>query len=88
MPIRTVEVVIALIGGGFALAANLVYFTMIGQINQKVPDRQKVDLISWGPEVKKKHRALYPDSKLVSVVNALTWLVVVSFLVLIWFNFH
>ena len=81
-------IVVALIGGGFALAANLVAFTMIDQINQRVPDGQKVDLFFWGTGIKKRHQTLYPDSKLVLVINTLTGLMVVSFLVLCWFVLH
>jgi hypothetical protein len=83
MPIKMI--VVALIGGVFALSANLLAFTMIDQINQKVPEGQKVHWFFWGTEIKKKHRALYPDGKLVSVLNILTWLLVAAFLVECWF---
>jgi hypothetical protein len=78
-------IVIALIGGAFALAANLLAFTIIDQINQKVPEGQKVHWFFWGTEIKKKHRAFYPHSKLVSVLNILTLLLVATFLVECWF---
>jgi hypothetical protein len=78
-------IVIALIGGGFALAANFVAFEMIDQINRKVPNQQKVDLFRWGSGIKKQHRNLYPDSKLASATNILTWLTLVCFLLLSWF---
>ena len=81
-------IVVALIGGGFALAANLVAFAIIDQINQKVPEGQKVDWFFWGTGIKKTHQTLYPDSKLVLAINILTWLMVVSFLVLCWFVLH
>ena len=81
-------IVVALIGGVFALAANLRAFTIIDQINQKVPEGQKVDWFFWGTEIKKRHRALYPDSKLVPGLNILTWLLVATFLVECWFVLH
>ncbi len=81
-------VVVALIGGAFALAANLVAVTMIDQINRKVPEGQKVHWLFWGTEIKKKHRAIYPDSKLVPAINGLTWLMAACFLVLCWFVLH
>jgi len=81
-------VVVALIGGAFALVANLVAFTMIDQINRKVPEGLKVHWLFWGTEIKKKHRAIYPDSKLVSVINGLTWPMAACFLVLCWFVLH
>jgi hypothetical protein len=81
-------IVVALLGGVFALAANLLAFTIIEQINQKVPEEQKVHWFFWGTEIKKKHRALYPRSKLVSVLNILTCLLVVTFLVECWFVLH
>ena len=54
---------------------------MIEQINHKVPEGEKVHWFFWGTEIKKRHHALYPDSKLVPVLNTLTWLMVASFLV-------
>jgi hypothetical protein len=81
-------IVVALIGGVFALTANLLAFTMIDRINQKVPEGQKVHWFFWGTEIKKKHRALYPDSKLVPLLNILTWLLVAAFLVECWFVLH
>jgi hypothetical protein len=81
-------IVVALLGGAFALAANLLAFTIIDQINQKVPEGQKVHWFFWGTEIKKKHSALYPHSKLVSVLNILTWLLVATFLVECWFVLH
>lgn len=81
-------IVMGLLGGAFALSANLVAFAMIEQINQKVPEGEKVHWFFWGTEIKKRHQALYPDSKLVPVINALTWQMVASFLVLCWFILH
>jgi hypothetical protein len=81
-------IVIALIGGGFALAANLVAFEMIDQINRKVPNEQKVVLFRWGSGIKKQHRALYPDSRLASAMNSLAWLTLLCFLILSWFVVH
>jgi hypothetical protein len=81
-------IVVGLLGGAFALSANLVAFEMIEQINHKVPEGEKVHWFFWGTEIKKRHHALYPDSKLVPVLNTLTWLMVASFLVGSWFVLH
>jgi len=82
----SIELVVGgLVVGRLALAANLVAFAMIEQINQKVSEGQNVDCFFWGTEIKKRHQALYPDSKLVSVLNSLTFTMAASFLVLCWF---
>ncbi len=81
-------IVVALLGGAFALAANLLAFTIIDQINQKVPEGQKFRWFFWGTEIKKKRHPLYPHSKLVSVLNILAWLLVATFLVECWFILH
>jgi hypothetical protein len=36
-------IIVNLIGGAFALAANLVAYAIIGQINQKVPEGERVE---------------------------------------------
>ena len=88
MSLNLKMIVLGLIGGTFALAANLIAFTIIGQINQRVPDDQQVDFFLWGTEIRKKHRALYPDSKLVLAMNICGSLMVVTFLVLSWVVLH
>jgi hypothetical protein len=81
-------IVVGLLGGAFALSANLVAFAMIEQINEKAPEGEKVHWFFWGTEIKKRHQTLYPDSKLVPVINTLAWLMVASFLVGSWFVLH
>jgi hypothetical protein len=88
MSLNLKMIVVGLIGGAFALAANLIAFTIIGQINQKVPDDQHIDFIFWGTEIKKKHRALYPDSRLVLAMNICGSLMLLTFLALSWFVLH
>jgi hypothetical protein len=88
MSLNLKMIIVSLVGGVFALAANLIAFTIIDQINQKVPTDQRVGFFLWGTEIKKKHRALYPDSKLVLAMNICGNLMAVTFLVLSWFVFH
>jgi len=81
-------IIVGLVGGAFAFAANLVAFAIIGQINQKVPEGKRVNLFFWGTEIRKKHRALYPRSKLVSAMDVCTSLMVLAFLALCWLVLH
>ena len=76
--------VVSLIGGGIALAANMLSFSIVAQINQKLPKEKHLSFIWWGSEIKQQHRELYPNSKRVPTLNALTAGLVVWFLVSVW----
>jgi hypothetical protein len=56
-------IIVNMVGGAFAHALNLVAFSIIAQINQKLAEGERVDLFIWGTDIRKRHRALYPESK-------------------------
>jgi len=61
--------VAGLIGGAFALSANMIAWTIIGQINRTG---------------RTQHRKMYPESRLVLTMHICTVLVVLTFGVLVW----
>jgi hypothetical protein len=83
VPLRVI--VIALLGGSFAIFANMVSFIMIGKINERVPENERISYFWWGTEVRKRYKQLYPASKLALLANFCFILMVLFFLLLIRF---
>jgi len=42
----------------------MVSFIMIGKINERVPESERISYFWWGTEVRKRYKQLYPASKL------------------------
>ena len=83
VPLRVI--VIALLGGFFAIFANMVSFIMIGKINERVPESERISYFWWGTEVRKRYKQLYPASKLALLADLFLILLVLCFLLLIRF---
>ncbi len=77
--------VVGLLGGGFAVIGNMLALVMIGKINQKVPESERVGYFGWSSGIKKRYRLLYPDSKLIFAVRICEVSMIVCFIVGIWF---
>jgi hypothetical protein len=77
------RIVIGLVGGAFAFTANMIAFEIIDQINKTLPDSEHLSWLGWGTGIKKHHRLLYPESRLVLAMNVCTALMVVTFVLLI-----
>jgi hypothetical protein len=75
--------VVALMGGSFAIFANMISFAMIGKINERVPERERISHFWWGTEVRKRFKKLYPESRLTLLLDLCLILMVVCFLVLL-----
>ena len=82
LPFTLRDIVIALIGGSFAICANMISFVMIGKINERVPENEKISYVRWGTEVRKRYKQLYPESKLSLLLDVCVVLMVLCFPVL------
>lgn len=74
-------IVVALMAGSFAIFANMICFAMIGKINERVPDNERISYFWWGTEVRKRFKKLYPESKLTLLLDLCVILMAVCFLV-------
>ncbi len=83
IPLRVI--VIGLLGGSFAIFANMLSFIMIGKINERVAESERISYFWWGTEVRRRFKQLYPASKLALLADICLGLTVVSFLLLIRF---
>ena len=82
-PFTVRAIVVALIGGSFAIFANIISFAMIGKINERVPESERISYFWWGTEVRKRFKELCPESRLTLLLDLCVILMVVSFLVLL-----
>ena len=82
-PFTVRAIVVALIGGSFAIFANMISFAMIGKINERVLESERISYFWWGTEVRKRFKKLYPESRLTLLLDLCVVLMVVSFLVLL-----
>jgi hypothetical protein len=71
--------------GSIAVLGNTLYFLMIGKINERVPERERISYFWWGTEVRKKYKQLCPEGKLASFADAATVLLVLGFVLIVWF---
>jgi len=79
------KIMLGVVGGAFAFTANMLALAIIDQINQKVPEAERVDWIRWGGiSIRKKHRKLYPESRLVLAMDICGALMVLAFIAAVW----
>jgi hypothetical protein len=78
-------IIVACLGGSFAMLGNMLYFMMIGKINERVPENERISYFWWGTEVRKRYKQIYPSSKLVLLADLCLILMVPCFLFLIRF---
>jgi hypothetical protein len=63
----------------------MLWFIMIGKINERVPENERISYFWWGTEVRRKYKQLYPASKLPLLADVCLVLMVLSFLLLLRF---
>ena len=68
-----------------AVLANMISLTMIGKINERVPESERISYFWWGTEVRKRFKRLYPGNRLVFLLDSCVALMIVCFLFLIRF---
>jgi hypothetical protein len=83
IPLRVIA--IALLGGSFAIFANMLSFIMIGKINERAPENERTSYFWWGTEVRKRYKQFYPASKLALLADLCLVLMVLSFMLLVRF---
>jgi hypothetical protein len=80
----TTTIVLGLLFGSFAVLGNMLALVMVGQINLKAPENERVHYAGWGLSIGKKHRELHPDSKLSHAFYLCFGLMTVCFPILLW----
>ena len=73
------------LGTSAAVMANMISFIMIGKINERLPENERISYIRWGTEVRKRFKELYPGNKLTFLLDSCVVLMVLSFILLLRF---
>jgi hypothetical protein len=84
MPFSALTFTIGVIGGGFAFTANMLALVMVDQINLKVTEKERISLWSWDLTLGRKHKRLYPESKLSFLFGSCWISMAVCFPLLLW----
>ena len=71
----------AIVGGFFALAANLFYLEMAEKINEHFPEKDRISWYAWGLEVRGKYKRLYPDGTLVRMADRCVIVMFICFII-------
>jgi hypothetical protein len=77
-------IVVALVGGSLAVFANMLALIMVGQVNLKVPEKERIRYSAWGMGIGKRHKQLYPESKLSYAFNLCCILLVICIPIGLW----
>ena len=83
VPLRVI--IAACLMGSFAVLANTLSFIMIGKINERVPENERISYFWWGTEVRRRFKQLYPENRLVVLLDSCVVLMAVCFVFLIRF---
>ena len=83
LSIATSAIVCGLLFGSFAIFANMISVIMIGKINERVAENERISYFWWGTEVRKRFKSLYPDSKFTLLLDLCLVLMAVCFLLLL-----
>jgi hypothetical protein len=76
------------LGASAAIVANMIYFMMIGKINERVPEGDRISYFWWGSEVRKRFKQLYPGNRLVLLLDFCLGLMIICFVLVIkWWVF-
>jgi len=68
-----------------AILANMLSLIMIGKINERVPESERISYFWWGSDVRRRFKELYPENRLVFLLDCCVGLMILSFIVLIRF---
>lgn len=72
-------------GATAAVLANMISFIMIGKINTLLPERERISYLWWDTEVRKRFKQLYPEDKLVFVLDSCLVMMILCFIFLVRF---
>jgi hypothetical protein len=72
-------IVFACLFGSFAIFANALCFIMIGKINERVPETERISYLCWGTDVRREFKQLCPGNKLVLLLDSFTVLMILCF---------
>jgi hypothetical protein len=66
----------------------MISFIMIGKINERLPEGDRISYFWWGSEVRKRFKQLYPGNRLVLLLDSCLGLMIICLVLVIkWWVF-
>lgn len=78
-------IIIASLMASSAVLANMLSFIMVGKINERLPEKERISYFWWGTELRGRLKRLYPKNKLALLLDSCVVSMVLCFLLLIRF---
>ena len=79
MQISWPVIIAVCLGTSSAVFANLISFVMIGKVNERVPESERISYLRWGTEVRRRFKLLYPGNRLVLLLDCCLALMILCF---------
>jgi len=76
-------IIAACLMASFAVLANILSVVMIGKINEQLPENERISYFWWGTEVRRRFKRLYPNHRLVFLLDSCLVLMILCFIFLI-----
>ena len=73
------------LGASAAILGNVISFVMIAKINERSPATNRISYLWWGAGVRTRFKQLYPDKRLVLLVDCCVAIMVLCLVVVIKF---
>jgi hypothetical protein len=67
------------LGASSAVLANALSLIMVGKINERLPEHERISYFWWGTEVRRRFKQLYPGNRLVFLLDSCVVLMVLCF---------
>jgi hypothetical protein len=73
------------LGASATVLANMISFMMIGKINERLPENERISYFWWGNEVRKRFKQLYPGNGLVFLLDSSVVMMILCFILVVRF---
>ena len=73
------------VGSAAAVSANVISWRMIGMINTKVSETERISYVLWSGEVRPRFKRLFPNHRLAHLLDVSVVVMVLSFAALVRF---
>lgn len=80
IPFTPTQLILGAALGSFAIFANYVALIMVGKVNERVPETERISYISWSRDAVRRYRQLYPNGRLALLFRACEIAMVVGFI--------
>ncbi len=71
--------------GTAAVLANMISLIMIGKINTRLPESERMSYLGGGTDVRRRFKQFYPGDKLVFLLDSCVVIMILCFLFLVKF---